>query len=266
MNLYIDTCVLPRCGLEEAALYRNRCGPEIGFELLPMFDIPAFEENLRRNLTLFEAGPLIFHEPVWGVEHTAEKGTPAWDESMFHLNLTRKYADILQPAHIVYHFNNGRIPQEMKKQKLQISLENLDRMHSWFPDTEILVENTGVASDGTMLLNQAEFTALCGERDLEVLIDVGHANANGWDLTALIDSLRGRIRGFHFHNNDGQHDLHNRIGNGTLDFDRLMPFICQTVPQALWVIEYTSPEYHGEPMLEDIAKMRSFERTETCQR
>ena len=110
MRLYIDTCVLPRCRLETAAVYRERFGPELGFELLPMFDIPEWEENLKQNLSLFQEGPLTFHEPVWGVEHTALPGTPGWQESMYHLQLTRKYADLLHPSSMVVHLNNCPVP------------------------------------------------------------------------------------------------------------------------------------------------------------
>ncbi len=266
MNLYIDTCVLPRCALEEAALYRERCGPEIGFELLPMFDLPDFEDNLCRNLELFADGPLTFHEPVWGVEHTAPPGSAAYEESMYHLRLTAKYAEILHPTHLVCHLNNCVVPPEEKERMLSVSLENLEQMRDMFRDIRLLVENTGTVSEGTVLLDQAEFTALCRDRDLDVMIDVGHANANGWDLADLIGGLRNQIRGFHFHNNDGCHDLHDRIGEGSLDFDRLMPLIRQCVPEALWVIEYIRPSCHGKPLLEDIARMRIYaEEAEKCQ-
>ena len=63
MQIYIDTCVLPRCRLEEGRLYRERFGEQLGFELLLMFDIPDFEANLKQNRAMLEAGPLIFHEP-----------------------------------------------------------------------------------------------------------------------------------------------------------------------------------------------------------
>ncbi len=77
MNLYVDTCVLPRCALETGRIYRERFGSSLGFELLMMFDLPNFEENLKNNLNLFPEGPLLFHEPVWGVDHAAKRGTPS---------------------------------------------------------------------------------------------------------------------------------------------------------------------------------------------
>ena len=85
MNIYIDTCVLPRAQLQEGRIYREKFGKDLGFELLMMFDLPEFEENLKQNLDLFAEGPLFFHEPVWGVEHTALPGSAAWEESMYHL-------------------------------------------------------------------------------------------------------------------------------------------------------------------------------------
>lgn len=256
MDLYIDTCVLPRCALEETAGYRVRCGKELGFELLPMFDLPDFENNLIQNLGILSEGPLIFHEPVWGVEHTSDKGSPAYEESMYHLNLTGKYAEILHPTHLIFHINNCTVTREHRERMLANALSSLEDMRFRFRDQEILIENSGVRANHTMLLDQDEFTELCTEQDLKVLIDVGHAHANGWDLEQLIGSLKSRICGFHLHNNDGQHDLHNRIREGTLDFGRLMRYIGRTVPDAFRVIEYTRPEYNGEPIWEDIEYMQ----------
>ena len=258
MDLMIDTCVFHRCRLEEADLYRGRFGPHFGFELLPMFDLSDFEENLEKNLEKFRGCPLFFHEPVWGVEHSAPRGSSLYEEGMYHIRLTRKYADILRPSHMVYHLSNCAVTEEKKDEMLRTSLENLEEMRSLFPDVCLLIENTGTKAGGDLLLNQDEFTDLCRERRFDVLIDTGHANANGWDLFRLIRDLKDNIRGFHFHNNDGYLDLHDRITDGTLDFDTLMPFIRETVPAADWVIEYTRPEYCGDPLIEDIEKMRGY--------
>ena len=117
MNIYIDTCVLPRCRLETGRIYRERFGPRLGFELLMMFDHPEFEKNLEQNLDLFAGGPLMFHEPVWDVEHSAPKGSAEWEKSMYHLQLTRKYAEILHPASMVVHLNNCAVPPEGKSRR-----------------------------------------------------------------------------------------------------------------------------------------------------
>ena len=261
MRLFIDTCVLPRCRLEEGKFYRDRFGKELGFELLPMFDLPDFEACLGRNRALLEEGPLVFHEPVWGVEHTAERGSPAWQESQYHLRKTAEWAKRLHPASMVYHLNNRAVPPEAKDRLLRRTLESLEETREMFPGTELLIENTGTAADGNRLLDQAEFTALCRERDLPALIDVGHANANGWDIPKLIRELKDRIRGYHLHNNDGRYDLHHRLRDGTLEMSLLIPVIRRETPDAHLVIEYTREEYHGEPLCEDLEKLREAVET-----
>ena len=262
MDIYIDTCVLPRAQLQTGRIYRERYGSSLGFELLMMFDLPNFEANLDENLELFSGGPLIFHEPVWGVEHSAPKGSKAWEDGMFHLRLTQKYAEILHPSAMVVHVNNCRVRPEDREDMLRTSLENLEEMREMFPGVELLFENVGTKADGTMLLNQAEFTDLCRARQLPVLIDVGHASANGWDIRKLVRDLRGQIRGFHLHNNDGVHDLHNRLQEGIIDYKTLIPYLDETVPDAFRVIEYSRPAFHGEPLLEDIGTLQSFSRKE----
>ena len=259
MNLYIDTCVLPRSQLQTAGIYREQYS-SLGLELLMMFDLPDFEENLKQNLDLFKAGPLVFHEPVWGVEHSAPKGSKAWEDGMYHLRLTQKYAEILHPPAMVVHLNNCPVKPGMKDEMLRTALQNIEEMQEMFPGVTLLYENTGTKADGTILLNQAEFTDLCRGRKFPVLVDVGHAHANGWDIRKLVRDLQGQIRGFHLHNNDGVHDLHNRLEDGTLDFRELIPYLDETVPDAFRVIEYSRPAYHGEPLLEDIATMTGYSR------
>lgn len=261
MSLLLDTCILPRCKLETAQIYKEKFGPELGFEFLPMFDLPEFEENLRENLSLFSGCTPFFHEPVWGVEHSAPKGSQAFEEGMYHINLTKKYAEILRPTDMVYHLNNCRFLPEHKDAMLRTSLENLDEMRSLFPDIRLLVENTGTDVEENKLLDQDEFTDLCRSENFDVLIDVGHANANSWNLYKLIADLKNQIKAFHFHNNDGVHDLHDRINDGTIDFDRLLPFIMKNVPDSIWVLEYTRPVYHGSPAIEDIASLLHYHQS-----
>ena len=264
MTLYFDTCVLPRSHLETARLYRGLYGPSLGIELLPMFDLPGWERNLRRNLPLLQEGPLYFHEPVFGVEHTAPEGSPAWEASMYHLRLTAKYAQILHPEIMVYHLNNHPVPEDRRDEALRITLENRDKLRGMFPDVRLVTENTGSRRDGTQLLDQQEFTDLARDGHWDVLVDVGHANLNGWDLPRLIDDLKDNIRAFHLHNNDGKHDLHNRIGIGTLDFPALIRKIAATVPDAGLVVEYVRPTLHGVALAQDLAEVTNLYRSCTA--
>ncbi|MBQ7170466.1 MAG: TIM barrel protein [Synergistaceae bacterium] len=251
-KIYINTCVLPRCQLETAGIYRGAFGDKVCFELLPMFDLPEFEANLEANIDFLRESPVSFHEPVFCVEHSAPKGSTAYEESMRHIMLTKKYADILHPVHMVYHLNNCAVAPETKDAMLATSLANLEEIREIFSGVQIVVENVGTDVKGDKLLGQEEFTALCREKGFDVLVDIGHANANSWDIRRLIHDLKSQIRAFHLHNNDGVRDLHNRLGNGTINFADLMPYIRSEVPEADLIIEYTRPEYHGQPLMEDI--------------
>ena len=252
MKIYINTCVLPRCRLETAKIYREAFGDKVCFEILPMFDLPDFESNLEANIDFLREGPVSFHEPVFCVEHSAPKGSPEYEETMRHIMLTKKFADILHPVHIVYHLNNCKVTPETKGSMLKTSLENLEEIREIFSGVQIVIENVGTEVKGDRLLDQEEFTALCREKNFDVLIDVGHANANSWDIRRLIHDLRTQIRAYHLHNNDGVHDLHNRLNDGTINFAELMPYIRSETPDARIIIEYIRPEYHGQPLTEDI--------------
>ena len=81
-----------------------------------------------------------------------------------------------------------------------------------------------------------------------------------------LEDLKDRIRGFHLHNNDGVHDQHRRLGDGTIDFRRLLPIIRRKTPEANLVIEYTRPDLHGEPLCEDIAAVQSILREEPARK
>lgn len=259
-RIFIDTCGLPRCQLESAKIYREafKDRAEIGFELLPMFDMPDFEPNLAANLDFLREGPVCFHEPVFFVEHSAPKGSLEYEQSMHHIMLTKKYAEILQPSHMVYHISNCLVAPEKKAELLRTSLINFEEMRELFAGVTLLVENVGTDAKGDKLLDQQEFTDMCRAKNFDVLIDIGHANANSWDLKKLITDLKTQIRAFHLHNNDGVHDLHNRITDGTMDFPEILRHIRAEVPEADLVIEYISPKYHGKSLMEDIETLCSM--------
>ena len=72
-----------------------------------------------------------------------------------------------------------------------------------------------------------------------MLIDIGHAHANGWNLSETIESLKDQIEAYHIHNNDGIHDSHNRILEGSLDFEQFVLDYKKFTPDADIVVEYS---------------------------
>ena len=256
-TIHVDTCVF---GVKKMPLigdYLRRYPGEIGFEVLPMFDLPEFEPALQAALPQLETCPVSFHGPVFFAEHSAPRGSAVYEQTMWHVRKTLEYAKALKSRHFVMHLNNCPVLRPAKEAMLRNALENYKELEDLFGafGCRIFVENTGIKIQRNMLLDQQEFTDLCVDKGFDVLIDVGHAHANGWDLPGLIRDLKGQIRAYHLHNNDGIHDQHNRLHDGTLDFDALMEVISRETPEAEWIVEYTRPDLEGEGLRQDIEEL-----------
>ncbi len=253
-KVFMDTCLLGFGKMNQIPVYARRYGERLGFEVLAMFDLPHFEAELRQQAEALSRHEITFHGPVFGVEHSAPRGSKAWEESMYHIRKTEEFARLLGSRSLVMHLNNCRVAEGEKDRMLRCALESYRELQDIFGafGCEIQVENTGTVLDGNMLLDQGEFTDLCRREGFSVVVDIGHANANGWDLFRLIDDLSAQIRTYHLHNNDGRHDSHSRIRNGTLDFDRVLGHILRATPEANLVVEYTRPSLEGEALREDL--------------
>ena len=255
--VYVNTCVFGAEKMHLVPDYIEGYKGKIGFEILSMFDLPDFEEELKKCIPSFKSCPISFHGPVFCVEHSAAKGTPEYDESMWHINKTIEYANILGSTHMTMHLNNCVVEPEAKERMLANALENYKELEALFGDfgCKIFVENTGTKIQKNVLLNQDEFTELCINKGFDVLIDVGHAFANSWDIPELIKNLKGQIRAYHLHNNDGIHDSHSRLFEGNMDMAYILECIKQMTPGAELIIEYTKKDQEGDGLREDIEKI-----------
>lgn len=258
--VYVNTCVYGARKFPLIRDYIDLFGEDIGFEILAMFDLPEFEPVLKEQLPILKKQRISFHGPVFCAEHSAKKGTDAYEETMYHVRKTREYAEILRSTHFTMHLNNCKVEPGKKEEMLRNALENYLELREMFAPIgcSIYVENTGTKIQGNMLLDEDEFISVCKREGFEVLIDVGHANANDWDVPRVIRELSGQIRAYHLHNNDGVHDEHRRIHDGTLDITGVLDVIRKETPDAELVIEYVRQEQEGEGLKEDIREMIGF--------
>ena len=225
-----------------------------------MFDLPEFEQALRDNLDVLQEHQIAFHGPVFCAEHSAARGSAEYEETMRHVRRTLQYARILHSRHFTMHLNNCRVDPDKKDRMLHNAHENYLELCELFGAVgcPVYIENTGTILQKNMLLDQQEFTDVCRDRRYEVLIDIGHANANGWDIPRLIDDLGPQIRAYHLHNNDGSHDQHHRLHDGTMGFTPVLRKIMTSTPQADLIIEYTNPELDGPGLHEDIREVMEY--------
>ena len=113
---------------------------------------------------------------------------------------------------------------------------------------KIAVENVGFGFNSSLVADYDSFVSLADKTNLDFLVDIGHANANGWDVPQLIKTLGKRILGFHFHDNDGESDSHSPIESGTADWNGIFAAIKKSAPNADMTIEY-APAYTDDIIL-----------------
>ena len=114
-----------------------------------------------------------------------------------------------------------KVIKEKKEEMMRISSENLLELNKLAKkyDGNIVVENCGVISHENMLFDEDEFIEMAENIPNDILIDIGHAFANGWDLNNVIYRLKEKIVSYHLHNNDGFEDCHDSIRKGKIDID-----------------------------------------------
>lgn len=223
--------------------------PSAGIELFPEWQSEGFGDELERYIDRFASYPISLHGPYYCTEHSSAKGTPVYARSMAYFRRTLALSQRLNSRYIVFHHNNCRVEPERRQTMIDTAAANLARLRRAAArcGAILAVENAGVLSSGNMLFDEAQFIEVAGAAADAVLLDVGHAHANGWDIQRVIAALADRIIAYHLHNNDGRADLHNRIHDGTLDMARILDCCRHYTPQADFVIEY------GKQCADDIA-------------
>ncbi|MDU2063311.1 MAG: sugar phosphate isomerase/epimerase [Sporomusaceae bacterium] len=241
MNLYISTNMygpedLPNIFPLLAATHAE-C---VGIELFPEWHDPVFSKVIEKYGDAFSQYPISLHGPYYRTEHSKPIGSKEYLQAMDFFQQTLQLSQQFHSKYIVYHHNNCRVAANERDEMVRVADENLKQLSEVAKPfgAQIVVENAGVLSRGNMLFDEAQFIQMAQEISQAILIDIGHAHANGWNLERLIEKLAHKTVAYHVHNNDGREDQHNRILDGTLDFDRFLTLYKKFTPQADIVIEY----------------------------
>ncbi|MCL2786050.1 MAG: sugar phosphate isomerase/epimerase [Methanomassiliicoccaceae archaeon] len=109
--------------------------------------------------------------------------------------------------------------EERSAEKAKRSMKTIDRLMNEFSITAC-AEN--MPSFKFMLGKTAkEMFDLVDGTDLKICFDIGHANTVG-QIDEMIDLLGDRIRNVHIHDNNGDNDDHMTIGDGNIDFEKVL--------------------------------------------
>lgn len=241
MSILVSTSMYSSKNFKNIMHFIEKYNGKVGAEIFPRFDEPEFEGVLKECLPVLKRVPISIHEPYFEVEHTADFNTKQYRITMHRLSSMIKYGSIMGCEYIVYHHNNCAVPEEKKEELLKISQDNLHEVSQLLLPygIKVAIENAGTIAKNTMLLNEKEFIALCKESVCNVVLDLGHINANGWNLRNVMSALKSKIISYHIHNNYGKDDEHNRIFDGTLDFNEFLMNYFELTPNADLVLEYS---------------------------
>jgi sugar phosphate isomerase/epimerase len=230
--------------------------PKLGIELFPEWHSPVFCDMVARYTENFRQYPSSLHGPYYYTEHSKGEGTEEYAKALHYFQQTLELSRSLHSSYIVYHHNNCRIEPERREEMVRNSARNLLMLRDEAQKfgARLAIENAGVLSRGNMLFDEAQFIRMAQEIPDAILLDVGHAHANGWDLKQVIKALAPKIIAYHVHNNDGHEDRHERILNGTLNFNRFLAYYREYTPQADIVIEYGKQcAQDTDGIIEDVA-------------
>lgn len=246
MGIYISTNLFRPQDLENIFSLVDKVNEEIndnekvGIELFPEWQSEIFEESLNKNLEKFKKYSISLHGPYYNTEHSEEKGTVTYDRTNNYFRKTLELSKSLNSRYIVYHHNNCKISNKDRSKMIRVSSENLLDLNELAKGycANIVVENAGVMFNDNMLFDEDEFIEMAKGIDNSLLIDIGHAFANKWDLHHVIRVLKDKIVSYHLHNNNGINDSHNSIMDGDLDIKSFMDLYKRYTPNAHLVIEY----------------------------
>lgn len=231
--------------IEYAEELRRNAFDDVGFELF-YDNIPFYKAKYYDH---FLPGiKLGMHCPMEGCCLLAPKGSLDLDYTLDKHKACFELAQELDSEYVVIHTNSlaPRKSEEIDLQKalLPERMEITANIAKQF-GLRIAVENVGFGYNNSLIADMSDFTALAANTELDFLVDIGHANANGWNIPALIDTLGGRITGFHFHDNDGTIDSHIPIGKGVSDWNGIFAAIDRSADSSDRTVEYAAP-YAGD--------------------
>jgi len=195
------------------------------------------EHNYRLHLESLESYNLksIIHAPFSDV-NIASLNERIRRTSLEIIFETLKIAQNMGSLLVVLHPGHrsplsGRFPKAYEKVHKR-SLEEIDKIAQRL-GVKVALENmpTFPILDGQTVERMSEF--LDGT-DLYVTFDVGHLNTVNGDFEGFIDALGDRIIHVHLHDNDGKSDSHLALGEGNIQWEKILKFLPKN---ATWGLE-----------------------------
>ena len=112
---------------------------------------------------------------------------------------------------------------DVKDRSIELSKRSLKRIEKGADEYGVTAAIENMPSFGIMMGQTPEgLLELIDGTDLKICFDIGHANTMGL-IDECIDAFGGRIVNIHIHDNTGKNDDHMTIGDGAIDFMKVLP-------------------------------------------
>jgi sugar phosphate isomerase/epimerase len=220
--------------------------------------------DLAKRIDVWRDHPLSFHGPMRNVEMTSA------GESLEGRLLFENYARAFAFAgrfggnSMVVHTHERNITKAEKPALQAQCINNLQTLVSMASKEGIAlrVENVSLPHKGEPLFDEDEYIHLFGHLPkVQALIDIGHVHVTNWSLLNLLEKLKGRIGGFHLHNNDGLEDSHDWLCEGTMDMDHALFLIRKHAKSRDMVLEYGSMQGKtSRDLMRDVSRILQYQQ------
>jgi sugar phosphate isomerase/epimerase len=179
------------------------------------------------------------HAPVWDANLAGENSFLRGG-TLAAVKEALRFSYLLGALHLVVHPGLCHAPSFDKDAARCRALDLLHQLAAYNRQfgVRLLMENVG--TNATSLFTEDEYSTFLDEFPPEFgyILDVGHANINGWDLPNLIRRTGDRLYAFHLHDNGGIEDSHLPIGEGTINWDTLFTVLRGMTRRPVLVLEY----------------------------
>ncbi len=225
---------------ELAAFINDQNDPNLGVELIAFTHDDDYWTRFMETLKSLSC-PVSFHGPWVNIEATSPLDSDA------HAWLIKSYDKVFRTAadhgvhHVVFHYSQLQFTEDTLAAAKANALATIDEVAALAETygVKCLVENLCKQPSGIHLFTNEEYFQLFADRpNLWSIIDVGHAHVNGLDIETFLKTYGDRVQAYHFHNNDGLHDQHKSILDGTIDYEPITKWAYQYTPNAGIVLEY----------------------------
>jgi sugar phosphate isomerase/epimerase len=231
-----------------------RLPKDIGVEVFIEYGNDYYWEHMLPPILAGRKGPLSVHAPFvnMNLADPEQDFGAAFDTYLWAFGLCEKYG----AKHCVCHPHSAMIDDRARLDEARkLCVERVVKLSRKAEEMgiELLIENM---PQRECIMDEKNYLGYFAPvKELNFLIDTGHARLGGWDMPYVMSVLGSRIKGYHLNDNMGDADSHLMVNKGSIDWEKFFAAYVRYTPDASAVCEYQ----HGtmEEIEDSIASIKA---------